>query len=208
MISGIGREVRSPSGRPISNVIQTDAAINPGNSGGPLLDSSGRMIGMATAIYSPSGASAGVGFAIPADTVKYVVEMLIKNGQIVRPLLGVSILDSKQARRALGIPKGIPILEVKPGTPAADAGLRGLRQTEGGIVEIGDIIVAIENVPIENEGDLFRSIESFEPGDVVSVTVDRPEIGAGDDGSPEIKLKELKFAVKLIASDDSTFLKR
>ena len=208
MISGIGREVRSPSGRPISNVIQTDAAINPGNSGGPLLDSSGRMIGMATAIYSPSGASAGVGFAIPADTVKYVVEMLIKNGQIVRPLLGVSILDSKQARQALGIPKGILILDVRPGTPAASAGLRGLRRTEGGIVDIGDIIVAIEDVPIENEGDLFRSIESFEPGDVVSVTVDRPEIGEGDDGSPQIKLKELKFAVKLIASDDLTFFKR
>jgi S1-C subfamily serine protease len=200
--------VRSPSGRPITNVIQTDAAINPGNSGGPLLDSSGRMIGMATAIYSPSGASAGVGFAIPSDTVRYVVEMLIKNGQIVRPLLGVSILDSKQARQALGIPKGILILEVKPGTPAAQAGLRGLRRTEDGIVEIGDIIIAIEGVPIENEGDLFRSIESFEPGDTVTVTVDRPEVEAGDDGSPEIKLKEIKFEVKLIASDDSTFLKR
>ncbi|KAL3808674.1 hypothetical protein ACHAXA_009227 [Cyclostephanos tholiformis] len=207
VISGIGREVRSPSGRPISNVIQTDAAINPGNSGGPLLDSSGRMIGMATAIYSPSGASAGVGFAIPADTVRYVVEMLIKKGQIVRPLLGVSILDSKQARQALGIPKGILILEVKPGTPAAQAGLRGLRRTESGIVEIGDIIIAIEEIPIENEGDLFRSIESFQPGDVVTVTVARPEIEAGIDGGPEIKLKEIKFAVKLIASDDSAFLK-
>jgi S1-C subfamily serine protease len=208
VISGIGREVRSPSGRPISNVIQTDAAINPGNSGGPLLDSSGRMIGMATAIYSPSGASAGVGFAIPSDTVKYVVEMLIKNGQIVRPLLGVSILDSKQARRALGISKGILILEVKPDTPAAQAGLRGLRRTEGGIVEIGDIIIAIEGAPIENEGDLFRAIESFEPGDVVRVTVDRPGVEAGGDGSPVIKLKEIKFAVKLIASDDSTFLNK
>lgn len=86
-----------------------------GNSGGPLLDSSGKMIGMATAIYSPSGASAGVGFAIPADTVKYVASMLIKNGQIIRPLLGVSILDSRQARQALGITKGILVLEVKPG---------------------------------------------------------------------------------------------
>ena len=128
----------SPTGRPISNVFQTDAAINPGkseliqllsklqkcpslillmlgNSGGPLLDSSGKMIGMATAIYSPSGASAGVGFAIPADTVKYVASMLIKNGQIIRPLLGVSILDSRQARQALGITKGILVLEVKPG---------------------------------------------------------------------------------------------
>ena len=116
----------------------------------------GRLIGMATAIYSPSGASAGVGFAIPVDTVKYVVAMLIQNGQIIRPLLGVSILDSKQARQALGISRGILILEVKPGTPAYQAGLRGLRRTDSGIVEIGDIIIAIEGYPIEKEGDLFR----------------------------------------------------
>ncbi|KAL7537074.1 hypothetical protein ACHAXR_007566 [Thalassiosira sp. AJA248-18] len=216
VISGIGREVKSPSGRPISNVIQTDAAINPGlthdnhfrqNSGGPLLDSSGKMIGMATAIYSPSGGSAGVGFAIPSDTVKNIVGMLIKNGQIVRPLLGVSILDSKQARQALGIAKGVLILEVKPGTPAAAAGLRGLKRTDTGIIEIGDIIIAIEGNPIEKEGDLFKSIESFEPGDVVKVTVNRAEIEMSEDGSPEIKLKEISFAVKLIASDDSSFLK-
>ncbi len=178
--------MRSPSGRPISNVIQTNVAIDPGNSGGPLLDSSGRIIGMATAIYSPSGASAGVGFAIPTDTVRYSVEMLIKSGQIVRPLLGMTILDLKQARQALGISKGILILEVKPRTPAAQSGLRRLRRTESGIVKIGDIIIAIEDVPIENEGDLFRSIESFEPGDLVTLTVDRPEIEAGDGGSPEI----------------------
>lgn len=208
VISGIGREVKSPAGKPISNVIQTDAAINPGNSGGPLLDSQGKMIGMATAIYSPSGASAGVGFAIPSETVKYVVEMLIKNGQIVRPLLGISILDSRQARQALGITKGVLILEVKPGTPASQAGLRGLKRTNSGIIEIGDVIIAVEGSPIEKEGDLFKAIESFEPGDVVKVTVNRPEIEVGEDGSPEIKLKELTFPVKLIASDDSTFLKR
>jgi S1-C subfamily serine protease len=208
VISGIGREVTSPAGRPISNVIQTDAAINPGNSGGPLLDSSGKLIGMATAIYSPSGASAGVGFAIPVDTVQYVVEMLIKNGQIIRPLLGVSILDSRQARQALGIARGILILEVKPNTPAAQVGLRGLRRSESGIVEIGDIIIAIENMSIENEGDLFRSIESYEPGDVVRVTINRPEVQAGDDGSPKIKLREMTFMVKLIPSDDSTFLNK
>ena len=96
-----------------------------------LISSSWEYDRMATAIYSPSGASAGVGFAISADTVRYVVEMLIKNGQIVRPLLGVSILDSKQARQALGIPKGILILEVKPGTPAAQAGLQGTATHRG-----------------------------------------------------------------------------
>ncbi|EED90762.1 predicted protein [Thalassiosira pseudonana CCMP1335] len=208
VISGIGREVKSPTGRPISNVIQTDAAINPGNSGGPLLDSAGRMIGMATAIYSPSGASAGVGFAIPADTVKYVVAMLIENGQIVRPLLGVSILDSKQARQALGISKGVLILEVKDGTPAAKAGLRGIRRSDSGIIEIGDIIIAIEGSPIEKEGDLFKAVEQFKPGDVVNVTVNRPQVEMSEDGEPEIRLKELTFPVKLIASDDSTFLQK
>ncbi|KAL3783822.1 hypothetical protein HJC23_005315 [Cyclotella cryptica] len=208
VISGLGREVKSPTGRPISNVIQTDAAINPGNSGGPLLDSSGRMIGMATAIYSPSGASAGVGFAIPADTVQYVVTMLIENGQIIRPLLGVSILDSKQARQALGITKGVLILEVKPGTPAFKAGLRGIRRSDSGIIEIGDIITAIEGSQITKEEDLFKAVEQFEPGDVVTVTVNRPQVEVDSEGNPEIRLKELIFSVKLIASDDSTFLQK
>ena len=208
VISGIGREVKSPSGRPISNVIQTDASINPGNSGGPLLDSSGKVIGMATAIYSPSGASAGVGFAIPSDTVNYIVTQLIENGQIVRPLLGVSILDSKQSRQALGITKGVLILEVKPGTPAAAAGLHGLRRTDSGIIEIGDIITAVEGKPIENEGDLFKAIEDYKPGDIIKVTVNRPQIEITQDGEPDIKLKEITFAVKLIASDDSTFLQK
>jgi len=208
VISGIGREVKSPSGRPISNVIQTDAAINPGNSGGPLLDSKGRVIGMATAIYSPSGASAGIGFAIPVDTVNYIVTQLIDNGQIVRPLLGVSILDSKQARQALGITKGVLILEVKPGTPAAAAGLKGLRRTDSGIIEIGDIIIAVEGVSIEKEGDLFKAIEEYKPGDTVKVTVNRPQIEVTELGEPDIKLKEITFSVKLIASDDSTFIQK
>lgn len=208
VISGIGREVKSPSGRPISNVIQTDAAINPGNSGGPLLDSKGRVIGMATAIYSPSGASAGIGFAVPVDTVKYIVTQLIENGQIVRPLLGVSILDSKQARQALGITKGVLILEVKPGTPAAAAGLKGLRRTDSGIIEIGDIIIAVEGAPIEKEGDLFKAIEEYKPGQTVKVTVNRPQIEVTESGEANITLKEITFSVKLIASDDSTFLQK
>jgi len=208
VISGIGREVKSPSGRPISNVIQTDAAINPGNSGGPLLDSKGRVIGMATAIYSPSGASAGIGFAVPVDTVKYIVTQLIENGQIVRPLLGVSILDSKQARQALGISKGVLILDVKPGTPAAAAGLKGLRRTDSGIIEIGDIIIAVEGAPIEKEGDLFKAIEEYKPGQTVKVTVNRPQIEVTEIGEANVTLKEITFSVKLIASDDSTFLQK
>jgi S1-C subfamily serine protease len=133
VISGTGREVKSPIGRPISDVIQTDAAINPGNSGGPLLDSSGKLIGMNTAIYSPSGASAGIGFAIPIDTVKYIVETLIKDGQIVRPVLGISFLGSKQAR-TLGITSGVLVLDVPPGTPPAIAGLKGTRRLDSGLI--------------------------------------------------------------------------
>ena len=112
VISGMGREVKSPTGRPISNVIQTDAAINPGNSGGPLLNGYGQMIGMNTAIYSTSGASAGIGFAIPSSTVKYIVDTLIRDGRVVRPILGISYLESKQAR-ALGITKGVLVLDGK-----------------------------------------------------------------------------------------------
>ena len=165
------------------------------------------MIGMATSIYSPSGASAGVGFAIPVDTVASIVGMLIENGQVVRPLLGVSILDSRQARQALGITRGVLILEVKPDTPAAAAGLRGLKRIDNGIVEIGDIIVAVEGVPVEKEGDLFKAIEAYEPGDVVRVTVNRQAIELDGDGEPRISLKELVKDVKLITSDNAAFLK-
>eukprot|EP00555_Chaetoceros_dichaeta_P008975 CAMPEP_0198272754 /NCGR_PEP_ID=MMETSP1447-20131203/54399_1 /TAXON_ID=420782 /ORGANISM="Chaetoceros dichaeta, Strain CCMP1751" /LENGTH=194 /DNA_ID=CAMNT_0043966113 /DNA_START=16 /DNA_END=597 /DNA_ORIENTATION=+ len=106
VISGMGREVKSPIGRPISNVIQTDAAINPGNSGGPLLDSRGKLIGINTSIYSPSGASAGIGFAIPVDTAKFIIDTLIRDGQVVRPALGIALIESKQAK-VLGVGKGV-----------------------------------------------------------------------------------------------------
>lgn len=133
IISGTGREVRSPIGRPITDVLQTDAAINPGNSGGPLLDSSGRLIGMNTAIYSPTGASAGIGFAIPVDVVKFIVETLIRDGQVVRPVLGISYLGSKQAK-TLGINAGVLVLDVPPDSPAAKAGLKGTRRTDTGLI--------------------------------------------------------------------------
>ncbi len=135
VISGTGREVRSPIGRPITDVIQTDAAINPGNSGGPLLDSSGRLIGMNTAIYSPSGASAGIGFAIPVDAVQFIVNTLIRDGQVVRAILGISLLGSKQAR-TLGINSGVLVLDVPPDSPADRAGLKGTRRTESGLIGI------------------------------------------------------------------------
>ena len=126
VISGLGREVRSPTGRPITNVIQTDAAINPGNSGGPLLDSSGRLIGMNTAIYSPSGASSGVGFAIPVDTLSTVVKALVDDGRVRRPVLGITFLGGQQAK-ALGIDAGVLVLageEIKLQQFGVSRGLR------------------------------------------------------------------------------------
>ncbi len=200
IISGIGREVKSPTGRPISNVIQTDAAINPGNSGGPLLDSQGRLIGMNTAIYSPTGASAGIGFAIPVDTVKYIVETLIRDGKVVRPILGISLLESKQAQ-ALGINVGVLVLEVPKQSPAYKAGMRGTRRSEEGLVELGDIITQVGDVAIATEADLFKAVETYKPGDRVKVTVIRVE--PGDD--QQINMKEIVLTIQLIASSDFTF---
>lgn len=196
IISGIGREVRSPTGRPISNVIQTDAAINPGNSGGPLLDSSGKLIGMNTAIYSPSGGSAGIGFAIPVDTIKVIVETLIQDGQIIRPIIGISLLESKQAR-ALGITSGVLILDVPEGSPAAKAGLRGTRRTESGLIELGDIIVKVNEKVINREADLFAALEDLLPGDTISVTVNRLVAEAD-----ELKIKEVTLQVVLQPSSE------
>eukprot|EP00594_Rhizosolenia_setigera_P012461 CAMPEP_0178964010 /NCGR_PEP_ID=MMETSP0789-20121207/15387_1 /TAXON_ID=3005 /ORGANISM="Rhizosolenia setigera, Strain CCMP 1694" /LENGTH=510 /DNA_ID=CAMNT_0020648633 /DNA_START=96 /DNA_END=1628 /DNA_ORIENTATION=- len=199
VISGIGREMRSPIGRPISNVIQTDAAINPGNSGGPLLNSSAKLIGMNTSIYSPSGASAGIGFAIPIDSVKRIVETLIRDGKVVRPVLGISYLESKQAR-ALGIEKGVLVLEVPTGSPAFKAGMKGTRRTESGLIEIGDIIVKIEDMKINTEADLFAALESFKPGDTVKVTVNRADLEQIN--STKLRLIPKTLSIQLRASTD------
>ena len=195
IISGLGREVKSPIGRPISNVIQTDAAINPGNSGGVLLDSRGMLIGMNTAIYSPSGASAGIGFAIPVDTINYIVTTLIRDGKVVRPILGIGFLESKQAR-ALGITRGVLVLEVPPNSPAQKAGLKGTKRTETGLVEIGDIIVKIGDVIIETEANLFQALEKMKPGDIADVKVLR--IDAVDD---QLKQRELNLKIELQSTE-------
>jgi len=195
VISGLGRQVKSPIGRPISNVIQTDAAINPGNSGGVLLDSRGMLIGMNTAIYSPSGASAGIGFAIPVDTIKYIVTTLIRDGKVVRPILGIGFLESKQAK-ALGIGRGVLVLDVPSGSPAAKAGLKGTRRSETGLVEIGDIIIKVGDTVIETEANLFQSLETYKPGDTVDVRVLR--LDAVED---QLKQRELTLQIQLQSSE-------
>jgi len=195
VISGLGREVKSPIGRPITNVIQTDAAINPGNSGGVLLDSRGTLIGMNTAIYSPTGASAGIGFAIPIDTIKYIANTLIKDGKVVRAILGISFLESKQAR-ALGIGRGVLVLDVPQDSPASKAGLKGTKRTETGLIEIGDIIVQVGDIMLETEASLFQALENYKPEDVVSVRVLR--IDAVDD---ELRQRSLTLEIALQSSE-------
>jgi S1-C subfamily serine protease len=171
VISALGREIGSVTGVPIRDVIQTDAAINPGNSGGPLLDSSGRLIGVNTAIYSPSGAYAGVGFAIPVDTVQWVVPDLIRHGRVMRPTLGVQ-LASAQVARQLGI-RGALILDVTPGGAAARAGLRPTRRNQRGQLVLGDIITTIDGQPVASSGDMLLLLEQRDVGDAVQLTVSR-----------------------------------
>lgn len=171
VVSALGREIESPNQRKITNVIQTDAAINPGNSGGPLLNSEGKLIGVNTMIYSPSGASAGIGFAIPVNTVREVVPELITHGRIVRPVLGIAVAPDQWAQQ-IGI-EGVPILRVEPNSPAAEAGLQGAKRNAWGQISLGDVIVAIEDSPVGNDDQLLSALEHYKPGDKVSVSVVR-----------------------------------
>ena len=170
VISALGRQIQSVTKRTIKNVIQTDAAINPGNSGGPLLDSAGRLIGVNTAIYSPSGSSAGIGFAIPVDEVNRVVPQLIKKGKVDSPGLGVQILEDRSARE-LNVDKGAVVLNVYSNSPADKAGLRPTRQTRSGRIRLGDIITAIDDKPVEKANDYFDILEKYKNGDTVTLTI-------------------------------------
>jgi S1-C subfamily serine protease len=171
IISGLGREIRSVTGRTIQGVIQTDAAINPGNSGGPLLDSRGRLIGVNTAIYSPSGAYAGIGFAVPVDTVKRIVPQIIRYGRAIRPGLGIRVASDQLAAR-LGL-QGVLVLDVPPGSAAARAGIRPTQYDERGIIRLGDIIIGIDEKPVQTSDELFHLLEEHQVGDTVIITVQR-----------------------------------
>ena len=176
IVSALGRTIRSATNRPIDGVIQTDAAINPGNSGGPLLDSAGRLIGVNTAIYSPSGANAGIGFAVPVDRVNRIVPQLIAHGRVSRPVLGVGINDrlSDVVTSRLRV-EGVLIAEVYEGSGAAAAGLRGTRVgREGGIVP-GDIIQEVEGKKVRDQDELMGRLGSYRPGETVTLTILRDE---------------------------------
>ncbi|MDW8323262.1 MAG: trypsin-like peptidase domain-containing protein [Burkholderiales bacterium] len=168
IVSALDRSITGGDGRTIDHLIQTDAAINPGNSGGPLLDSAGRLIGINTAIYSPSGASAGIGFAVPVDTVNRVVPELIATGRYTRPTLGIVVDENinRVVSRRLGV-EGVVVLRVEPGSPAAEAGLRGSRVDEAGNFYPGDVIVAIEGRKIDSVSALLARMDDFRTGERV-----------------------------------------
>jgi len=166
VVSALGRSIVSLSGHRIRDVIQTDAAINPGNSGGPLLDSSGRLIGMNTAILSPSGAYAGVGFAVPVDTIKRVVSQLLATGRVRRAGVGVRLVP-EHITRERGV-KGVAILSVLPRSPAEKAGLRGVKQAADGNFEFGDVLVELDGLPVNSAEDVVAVMERHQAGDKIT----------------------------------------
>jgi S1-C subfamily serine protease len=169
MISSLNRIIESPNGQKIPKVIQTDAAINPGNSGGPLLDKSGRLIGVNTSIATPNGGSVGIGFAVPVDTVNRVVPELIQSGSYLRPDLGIKLYDERRLRQAR-YDHGVMIERAAKGGPADKAGLRGVTyNARGAVTQAGDLIVAIGNQPINDVEDYERVLRDLKPGDSVAV---------------------------------------
>jgi len=199
VVSALGREVMGINGRPITGCIQTDASINPGNSGGPLLDSSGRLIGVNTAIFSPSGASVGIGFAIPVDTVRRIVNQIIRYGRVQRASIGVQVADDGILRdlarrinsRAAGsqgrrIPEGVLVMGVNPGSAAERAGIRSTMRAPNGGVVVGDIILSVGSEPTAQVEDLLSAVEQRRIGEAVEVQVYR---GAGTAEEEEVTLR-------------------
>ncbi len=167
IVSALGREIPTQGGGRIEGLIQTDAAINPGNSGGPLIDSAGRLIGVNTAIFSPSGSSAGIGLAVPVDTVARVVPQLIARGVYRPPVLGIhhdASVDALARRRGI---EGVVILGVDPGSPADRAGLRPATRGPGGSIRPGDVIQGLDGRDIAGEADLQAALDAHAPGDEV-----------------------------------------
>jgi S1-C subfamily serine protease len=171
VVSALGREVQGIGGVTIRDMVQTDAAINPGNSGGPLLDSSGSLIGMNTMIYSQSGSSAGIGFAVPASAIHRVVPQIIKTGRAESVGLGVHIDPSQRLEQRLNL-KGVIVLQVVADGPAEKAGLRGVSRSGSGL-SLGDVIVGVNDTQIDDYDDLYNTLDRFKAGDRVSLSVRR-----------------------------------
>ncbi len=173
VVSALGREIDSVNRRTIRDVIQTDAAINPGNSGGPLLNSLGQLVGVNTAIYSPSGGSSGIGFAIPVNTVNRVVPELIQYGRVQTPILGITRIPQPDYYRQLWGIEGVIVLDTVEGTDPERLGMRGLARSERGRIVLGDVIFEVDGQSIRNEDDLATAIEQRRPGETVTVRTRR-----------------------------------
>jgi len=171
VVSALDREIQSPSNRTIRGVIQTDAAINPGNSGGPLLNSLGQLVGVNTAIYSPSGGSAGIGFAIPVNTVIEVVPQLIAFGKIMRPVLGVELASDRWLRRYRV--EGVPIVRTYRGFPAETAGMVGARRGSRSEIILGDVIIEIDGERVANNDEFLSAMEKHRVGDTIDIVTTR-----------------------------------
>jgi S1-C subfamily serine protease len=173
VVSALGREIDSVSRRKIKDVIQTDAAINPGNSGGPLLNSLGELVGVNTAIYSPSGASSGIGFAIPINTVNRVVPELIAYGRVQTPILGITPISQPDYYRKLWGIEGVIVMALEADSEPAMEGMRGLTRSQRGRIQLGDVIFEIDGVPVRNENDYADIMEERKAGDEVIVRTRR-----------------------------------
>lgn len=187
VVSALGRKIKGIGEVTISDMIQTDAAINMGNSGGPLLNSSAELIGMNTMIFSSSGSSAGLGFAVPADTIKMIVPQLIKHGRIIRPGLGIGIVPDTMKLRVLQIKKGIIISHVDEKGSAAAAGLKGMTQDQFGRYYLGDVIVAVDGQEVNSLDDIYQVLDKKQIGDSVEVKYNRD----GKEFKTRVKLKAL-----------------
>lgn len=172
VISALGRQVPGVGGVTIHNMIQTDTPINPGNSGGPLLNSAGQLIGLNTMIYSRSGSSAGIGFAVPADDIQRIVPQIIDHGRVVLSGIGIQRVEPNTAAR-LGVTKGILIADVLPHTPAANSQLRGTYRNKWGQIVLGDVIVAVNAHPVPNYDVLYNLLAEIKVGNSIIVSIQR-----------------------------------
>lgn len=186
IISALGRKMDGIGGVKILNMIQTDAAINQGNSGGPLLDSSGKVIGMNTMIATPSGSNAGLGFAVPVDTISRVVPQIIEHGKVIRPGLGIGVLEDHLRARYVG-KKGVALTFVDPKGAAAEAGLKGMVRDRFGRTYLGDVILKVDGKEVNSKNDIFHSLDKYEIGDSVEIEYLRE----GEKNKIKLRLKEL-----------------
>lgn len=187
VISALGRKIDGIGGVKINDMIQTDAAINMGNSGGPLLDSAGLLIGMNTVIFSTSGSSAGLGFAVPSDTIKTIVPQLIAHGKVIRPGLGIGIVPDGMKHRIFGKEKGVIVSYVDEKGGAARAGIKGMTQDRFGRTYIGDIILSVDGQDVNSLDDIYQVLAKHKIGDTVKVKYRR-----------EGKVQEVKVVLNAI----------